>query len=255
MAAASKWLAQNGGEAWDPSTGQCVVLNSSVQQRRATPTPSAHPNVVAKRWASVRHVRRHTKSTATVQIHVREMAQLYNALDPSPFWDRDLDHNAAEFIEGEFRERHAADLWHLVIRVRTEKADAKTLQKAVESYYDRLVSSARRELKEHLRGAQLGLLAGLVLFGIFMGARALLHTTIFKVPAAVDEGLMILAWLTLWRPAETLAYEWVPLYRRRRLYQRLRAIRVSVRGESTEHSSSELPQAHIHPPGVRQSSP
>ena len=48
------------------------------------------------------------------------------------------------------------------------------------------------------------------------------------LPAAVDEGLMILAWLTRWRPAETLAYEWVPLYRKQRLYKRMRTIRVAV---------------------------
>jgi hypothetical protein len=29
--------------------------------------------------------------TATVSVHVRDFAQLFNSLDPSPFWDRDLD--------------------------------------------------------------------------------------------------------------------------------------------------------------------
>ena len=49
----------------------------------------------------MRRTDRHTKNIATVRIRVREMALLYNALDPSPFWDRALDRNAAEFIEGE----------------------------------------------------------------------------------------------------------------------------------------------------------
>lgn len=39
---------------------------------------------------------------------------------------------------------------------------------------------------------------------------------------------MILAWVTLWRPAETRAYEWVPLYRKQHLYKRMRTIRVAV---------------------------
>jgi hypothetical protein len=59
------------------------------------------------------------------------------------------------------------------------------------------------------------------------------------MPTAVDEGLIILAWLMLWRPAETLAYEWLPLYRRQRLYQRLRAIRVSVQLERHTPSVSD----------------
>lgn len=112
------------------------------------------------------------------------MAQLYNALHPSPFWDRDLDRNTAEFIEGEFRERLAADAWHLVVHVLADESDTQTLQTAVESYYARLATSARRELKEHLRSARLGLLAGLVLFGLFMGARTLLRATMRDLPAA-----------------------------------------------------------------------
>lgn len=173
----------------------------------------------------------HSRSVAPVRIHILELAQLYNSLDPSPFWDRDLDRNAAEFIEGEFRERPWADTWHLIVYVRTGEADAQTLQSALESYYDRLTTSTRCELREHFRSARLGLLAGLTLFGVFMTARALLRAAAPSMPTAVDEGLIILAWLTLWRPAETLAYEWLPLYRRQRLYARLRAVRVSVQLE------------------------
>jgi hypothetical protein len=33
----------------------------------------------------------HSRSVAPVRIHILELAQLYNSLDPSPFWDRDLD--------------------------------------------------------------------------------------------------------------------------------------------------------------------
>ena len=41
-------------------------------------------------------------------------SQLFNSLDPSPFWDRDLDRSAAELIEDEFRDKQSAgvaDLW------------------------------------------------------------------------------------------------------------------------------------------------
>lgn len=181
----------------------------------------------------------HSRGVAPVRIHIHELAQLYNSLDPSPFWDRDLDRNAAEFIEGEFRDRLWADAWHLIVHVRTGDADAHMLQNALESYYDRLATSTSRELKEHFRGGRLGLLAGLALFGTFMGTRALLRASVPTLPTAVDEGLIILAWLTLWRPAETLAYEWLPLYRRRRLYQRLRAVRVSVQLERQAAARSD----------------
>jgi hypothetical protein len=74
-----------------------------------------------------------------------------------------------------------------------------------------------------------------------MGARTLLRATVPALPSAVDEGLIILAWLTLWRPAETLGYEWLPLYRRQRLYERLRSVRVSVQLDRHVTGTDKLP--------------
>ena len=62
--------------------------------------------------------------------------------------------------------------------------------------------------------------------------------TVGDVSRVLDEGLIVLAWLALWRPAEALLYEWVPLYRKRRLYERLGGIRVSIRAHSPEPPSS-----------------
>ena len=53
-----------------------------------------------------------------------------------------------------------------------------------------------------------------------------------SAPRTLDEGLIIIAWLALWRPAEWLVYGWAPLRRKRGLYERLAAIRVSVRTEA-----------------------
>jgi hypothetical protein len=172
--------------------------------------------------------------SATVSIHVRDLSQLFNSFDPSPFWDRDLDQDAARFIEEEFSEKRATEHWHLHVHAQGGEGQPEDLQKAVKSYYTRLASSARRQLREQMRFSQLVLLGGLVVFAICMGLRQLLQASVQQLPRAVDEGLIILAWLALWRPAEAIAYEWIPLYRRRRLYDRLAAVKVSVRIKARE---------------------
>ena len=171
---------------------------------------------------------RHRAATATVNVHVRDLAQLFHSLDPSPFWDRDLDRSAAAFIEDEFRDKRAAHAWHLDVHVHEGHALAGDLQQAIKNYYRRLAGSVRRELREHLLLGQLGLLGGVAIFLMSMGAQQLLQSSLGDVPRILDEGLIILAWIALWRPVEALAYEWVPLFRRRRLYDRLAAVRVSV---------------------------
>lgn len=184
----------------------------------------------------------HGVRAATVSMHVRNLAQLFNSLDPSPFWDRDLDREAAEFIEEEFGDKRAATHWHLYVHA-SEGADlAADLQSAVERYYERLANTARHRRREEMRLGQLALLGGIGIFLLSMTARGILTRVIERgLSPLLDEGLIILAWLALWRPAESLVYGWVPLYRKQRLYERLAAIRVTVRVEAVRPGSAVHP--------------
>lgn len=186
-------------------------------------------------WFVGRHHGRHAAGSATVSVHVRELARLFNSLDPSPFWDRDLDRAAAEFIEDEFRDKQSAEVWHLHVLVHEGDTSASDLQTAVESYFGRLANSARLAQREHLRMGQLALLGGVTIFLLSMGIRGILGRALGHLPSVLDEGLIILAWLALWRPAEALLYGWVPFYRSRRLFERLAGMRVSVRVSTTAH--------------------
>jgi hypothetical protein len=185
-------------------------------------------------------------STATVSVHVRELAKLFNSLDPSPFWDRDLDRAAAEFIEDEFRDKQSAEIWHLHVHVQEGDTSSIDLQRAIESYYGRMANSARLALREHLRLGQLALVGGLTIFLLSMGARGILGRVLGHLPVLLDEGLIILAWLALWRPAEALIYGWIPFYRNRRLFERLAGIKVFVRLSSSSGTSSH-PAATLSP--------
>jgi hypothetical protein len=75
---------------------------------------------------------------------------LFSSLDPSPFWDRDLDRIEAEFIEDEFRDKQFANVWHLHVHVVGGDTSPTDLQTAVENYYGRLANSSRIALHEHL---------------------------------------------------------------------------------------------------------
>jgi hypothetical protein len=187
--------------------------------------------------ALLHHRRRHRAgSSAAVNIHIRELSQLFNSLDPSPFWDRDLDREAAEFIEGEFSEKLSAETWNLYVHAHDGTASAMDLQTALQNYYGRMASSARRAVREHLWSSQWTLLAGVLVFLLSMGLRSMLGGLLGTLPQILDEGLIILAWLALWRPAEMLLYGWVPLRRKQQLYERLARIRVFIRQDAQAKS-------------------
>jgi hypothetical protein len=189
--------------------------------------------VTLNQLASLPQRRRHRAgSSAAVHVHVRDLSQLFNSLDPSPFWDRDLDREAAEFIEEEFSEKLSAETWNLYVHAHEGGTSPSDLQAALENYYGRMANSARRALREHLWSSQWTLIGGVAVFLLSMGLRSMLGGLLGKLPQILDEGLIILAWLALWRPAEMLLYGWVPLRRKQRLYERLAGIRVFVRPDT-----------------------
>ena len=167
-------------------------------------------------------------ATAVVSVHVRSLAQLFNSLDPAPFWDRDLDPEAAEFIEEEFQQHRSAHSWQLDVHTLESGALAEDLQAAVEHYYERLAVSARLKLRENLRVTRYALIGGIAIFLACTMARQALASWLSGGSRFLSEGLIILAWLALWRPTEALVYGWVPLFRQRRFYQRLARMRVTV---------------------------
>jgi hypothetical protein len=52
-----------------------------------------------------------------IQVKLREVAQLFNSLDPSPFNEQDLDHDAEEFIVSWARELRHHDKLRLLIHL------------------------------------------------------------------------------------------------------------------------------------------
>jgi hypothetical protein len=168
-------------------------------------------------------------SEATVSIHVHDFAQLFNSLDPSPLWDRDLDRVVAQFIEDEFRDRRSAATWRLQVYAYQGVSVPAHLQSAVESYYRRSARSARLALREHMKITRIALLGGALIFLLSTAARGIADRALAHPPQLLDQGLIILAWLGLWRPIEALVYEWVLFYRKRRLYERLARVHVTVR--------------------------
>jgi hypothetical protein len=174
-----------------------------------------------------------TVTRSTVRVHVRRLGQLFNSLDPSPFWDRDLDRDAAEFVESEFRGRARDRAWVLnVTTADLEGFGQHDVQQAVKRYYTRLADSARQKTRAQYRVGQIGLLIGVGVFAACTILRELLGGVI-TLPRVFDEGLIVLAWIALWLPIEHLAYEIIPQLDDRRFYERLAQLRVRVRTERT----------------------
>jgi hypothetical protein len=167
-----------------------------------------------------------------IEVRLRDTAQLFNSMDPSPFQERDLDKTAEEFIVGWAKDFHAGAPIH--IRVHLAEAafpeEAQTyVADGIRNYFRYRREVTRRRFSHLMAQGRLSLLIGLVFLGVCVGGAELLTARFQGALAGIAAGgLAIAGWVAMWRPMEIFLYDWWPLRREYRLYERLARAHVKV---------------------------
>jgi hypothetical protein len=181
---------------------------------------------------------------AMIEVRVRDLSQLFNSMDPSPFHEKDLDNGAEEWIVSSAQELRDGGLpLRLVVHVEKKiglKDAEEVVAKAVYAFFQRQAELKGRELRQLLRVGRKSLLIGMtaVTCGVLAGDLAVnMMKDQDSLAQIIRESLLIGGWVAMWRPIEIFLYDWWPIRDRRRLYERLQNMDVVVRycGERCEH--------------------
>jgi hypothetical protein len=161
-------------------------------------------------------------ATVRIELRLRELAQLFNSMDPSPFVDRDIDPDAEEFIVSWARELPAERGLELVVHLATvPPADrAAGVEDAVQRYFASRAEIKRRDFRQLMRRGRVSLTVGL----LFLAGSLLLANEIGRTSTTdniVRTSLTIGGWVAMWRPLEIYLYDWWPLREEQRLMERL----------------------------------
>jgi hypothetical protein len=171
---------------------------------------------------------------SVIEVHVGELKQLFNAIDPSPFRDKDLDPKAEEFIVGWAKGLPRDATLALVVDLDREAGlpdEAAVLRDAIHEFFSQRAQAYRRRLRELFRVGRTSLVIGLValasaiasgdfLAGLMKGSR---------IGEIIRESFTIGGWVSMWRPLEIFLYDWWPIRDEARLSDRLAAMPVRIR--------------------------
>jgi hypothetical protein len=172
---------------------------------------------------------------AELELHVGEMRQIFDSMDPAPFRERDLDPKASDYIVGWAEETPKGQALALRVHLGRQQPsadDEALLGDAVREYFKGRAVAKRRELSQLFRTGRISLLIGLAFLAVAILLAEALSALISKEGWAwlVKESLIIGGWVALWRPLEIFLYDWWPLRASARLYERLGAMAVRVSG-------------------------
>ena len=168
-------------------------------------------------------------NSGLIELKLASVSQLFNTMDPSPFHERDLDHDAEEFILSWARE-HARDAdlrVRVVLRQPADELVARQVRESIQHYFGYRARVARAELSDLFRDGRRALLIGLLFLATTLLLRGLLPSTDGWL-RFVDEGLTICGWVGLWKPIDIHLYRWWPLKAHGNLLARLSRCPVEV---------------------------
>ena len=168
-----------------------------------------------------------------IEVHLHNLGQLFDTLDPAPFREKDLDPKAVEFIVDSARDlcsRRPREIVLHLDRASNDPVAQRVVSDAVRTHFARRSELARRELRQLLR-------RGLVSLGIGLA----FLTTLFVIVqvtglaraesgflALARESMIIVGWVAMWRPLEIFLYDWWPIVGERRLHDRLNQVKVRI---------------------------
>jgi hypothetical protein len=172
-----------------------------------------------------------TPSPVSIKLKLRDLAQLFNSMDPSPFHDRDLDADAEEFIMSWAREAPHGESVELTLHLETipPPGRASEVEEAIRNYFGTRAEMKQREFRQLMKRGRMSLLVGLLFLAACLGVSELFATLGQGALANIlKESLTIGGWVAMWRPLEIYLYDWWPLRAEYRMLERLARMHVRI---------------------------
>ncbi len=171
-----------------------------------------------------------------VTVRLREARQLFDAMDPSPFHEKELSRDAEDYLVESVKELPSGVLREIVFYIDdSQLVDGEAIGHAIRVHFARRSTLLRRALRRLLHRGFVSLIIALsFLFAMFEISQY--SARLMGEHAAADvlrEGLLIIGWVAMWKPLEILLYDWWPLVFERRLFDLLSRVQVRFVAEST----------------------
>ncbi|MCX6700845.1 MAG: hypothetical protein NTV68_13165 [Methanomicrobiales archaeon] len=167
-----------------------------------------------------------------IELVLRNVMQLFNSLDPSPFHEKELDPDAEEYIFNAVVDQPKKIPVKMAIYLPENSITDTTRESIILGIHNHFIyrsSVSDRELRRLFERGRFVLVIAMGILFMTLLARQFLST--FEQDLLVrmaGEGLLILGWVTLWEPAYIFIYGWWPIVQKRRIYDKITTMEIEV---------------------------
>lgn len=173
------------------------------------------------------------ETSGHIELRLREVSQLFETLDPSPFREKDLSRDAEDYIVDSVRElpsRRPSELVIFLDQAARRVDEESVVGDAIRTHFARRAQVLRRNLHQLLRRGVFSLCIALAFQGLVVATAQITGLVGAETGLAslVRESLLIIGWVAMWRPLEIFLYDWWPITGEQRLHHRLSRIPIRI---------------------------
>lgn len=175
----------------------------------------------------------------TVELQLDYLSELFDELDPSPIRRKDLDDDVERYINSSFHEIPLKAKKQLVIYlpeqelIHTKEEDIGRAIDAIHNFYRFESNEKRKEIRRILKVGLKSLVIGstFLIFSVwisYISSKMSIFDSKF-LSSLLKEGLVLLGWVSMWKPVNIFLYEWWPMLEMKKLYDELSLLKVLVK--------------------------
>ncbi len=169
---------------------------------------------------------------SVIEIQVDYLEQLFDKRDPNPYRSKDLDDDVDEYLISSSQEIGHNKIGKLRI-LSLENANDQSLEivkTAIKDFFNYRYDITDKKLKTVLALGFKTLLIGLFFLSI---AIFISHSLGKKLENDffghfVKEGLILIGWVSMWKPINIFLYEWLPLVEQKKIFKLLSEVPIEI---------------------------
>ncbi len=167
-----------------------------------------------------------------IEIKLSSIPQLFNSFDPAPFYEKEIDTAAEQYIVDTVKDFPKKTQFKIVIYLPSTKCncdEAKKIIPAIHTHFAYRALATNRKFREKFRFGRWSLLIGLSFLVIALLARQLVSGMENHIGAQLlSDSLLIIGWAAMWEPITVILYELWPIIKTKKIYEKISRMDIEI---------------------------
>jgi hypothetical protein len=189
---------------------------------------------VDKKMTSIDSLYRKEDGHILIEIKLSSVLHLFNSFDPAPFYTKELDRDASDYIVDVVRDFPQKTQFRIVVYLPASilcTQEAQKIPEAIRNHFKYMVLVQDRKFRERSIYGKFTLVVGLSFLAIAMIASQAVAETFSNFPLVrlIAYALEVAGWVAMWEPVTVHLYQLWPIVKQKKIYEKISQMDIDVR--------------------------